>query len=213
MLRNASRSKTVRLSLKEPPAPSGLASAARIFRRDKALHLPALVDRKLLGVIDPEIKKAVYIKRRYGFARELLMKENRAWNLLHFLMNGESALKAFRRITGNSHLKFFTGRVYKMLPARHYLEWHDDLKYNRLCALSINLSPAAYRGGRLELRERKSGRIIFRSPALKPGDGILFSISPRFEHRLTAVRGKRAKIAYAGWFYRKPENRWFAKNR
>ncbi len=204
---------TVQFSLQGASARLRLGAAASRFRRDKALHLPGLLNRGTMALLAPHIRKSGYVKRRYGFAQELLMKENGAWNLLHFLVNDASAMKAFRRITANPKLKFFSGRIYKMLPARHYLEWHDDLKYNRLCALSVNLSPEKYSGGRLQLRERKNGKIIFRSPALKPGDGVIFSIGRSLEHRLTPVRGRKPRIAYAGWFFRKPENRWFKRSR
>jgi hypothetical protein len=73
-----------------------------------------------------------------------------------------------------------------------------------MVALSINLGKEPYLGGVLELRQKKSGRIVQQVSNTGFGDAILFQLDDSLEHRRTAVLGKTAKTAFAGWFRSEP---------
>ncbi|MHB8383527.1 MAG: PqqD family protein [Candidatus Binataceae bacterium] len=85
------------------------------------------------------------------------------------------------------------------------LEWHDDAVRDRLAALSINIGAGIYRGGRLELRDRKAGKILARVSNRGIGSAILFRIGPTLQHRNSPVIGSVAKTAFAGWFMARPD--------
>ncbi len=95
-----------------------------------------------------------------------------------------------------------------MMPKRgHYDSWHSDidLKTERMVAMSINLSPRIYRGGSLQIRYKKSKKIIQEITNIGLGDAIIFRVDPRLEHRVTDLKGKEAKTAFAGWFQMNPK--------
>lgn len=70
----------------------------------------------------------------------------------------------------------------------------------RLIGMSINLGSRKYAGGVFQLREHDSKRIIFEIANTGWGDAILFRISSRLDHQVTAVTGNEPRTAFAGWF-------------
>ena len=92
-----------------------------------------------------------------------------------------------------------------MMPHRgDYASWHDDLAYDRLVAISINVGTGAYLGGILQIRHRESGTIVSEVQNIQPGDAIVFRLSPDLEHRVTEVSGGVPRTAYSGWFCSRP---------
>ena len=85
-----------------------------------------------------------------------------------------------------------------------HLSWHDDKADDRLVGISINLSREAYRGGRFQLRDRRSQRTLTDIDNTGLGDAVLFRIAATLEHRLTELAGTAARTAAAGWFTSSP---------
>ena len=133
------------------------------------------------------------------------MKENDIFGVLHFVTNNPSLFEIIEQVTNCEPIGCFSGRIYRMeAREKHGLDWHDDLISHRMVAMSINLSERRHRGGSLQIRERKSKRIVFEFRNTNPGDAILFRISPFLEHRLTETEGRISKTAFSGWFQSKP---------
>jgi 2OG-Fe(II) oxygenase superfamily len=199
----------------DPPAAAKTAHAR--FDREHALHLPGLLDRELQSIVMSELERAEFSPRGYGVGWELTMAPNRVCDVFHFLLNQRDIFSWVRDLAGCAPIGCFLGRGYQMLPGEHSFAWHDDLaddsaqESGRMAALSINLSPEAFCGGQLQIRERKSKQIVFRAPPLAWGDGLLFRIAGSIEHCVTPVEGTNPKTAFVGWFQKRP--RFFAQLR
>jgi predicted 2-oxoglutarate/Fe(II)-dependent dioxygenase YbiX len=77
---------------------------------------------------------------------------------------------------------------------------------NRRVAMSVNLEPAPYEGGVLQIRRRENEAIIAEVENVGAGDAILFRIDAALQHRVTAVTSG-VKTAFAGWFRSAPSLR------
>jgi hypothetical protein len=129
------------------------------------------------------------------------MEPNSTSALLLFLVSGDSFFRLVEQITGCAEIGHFEGRVYRMLSsADHHDQWHSDVGMGRMVALSVNLSAQVYEGGVLEIRDHESKRVIHRIENTGFGDGIIFRVTPRLQHRVSNVEGKAGKTAFAGWF-------------
>ena len=178
------------------------------FLTEHCLCLPNLIDAEFGAFLRAKLDKAQFTARHYDtVGNEFRMIPNLVSGTLQFILNDETIFSWVRQVTGCSPIGCFQGRVYKMLPgAGHSFHWHDDCRHNlnRLITLSINLSPAPYDGGNLEIRRADSHKVVFRAPRLSWGDALMFPISPEFEHRVTPVQSGAPKIAFAGWFLSEP---------
>jgi hypothetical protein len=172
------------------------------FSDNLYIKLPGILPKELLEEIQHNVEKAEYYTLDHGDAGlDLRMYNNSTHELLHVLVNDRKLLDLVGKITKNNKLKYFSGRVYKMIPGGgHYDSWHTDISWHRVLTLSINLSTEAYSGGVLRIRDRKTKQIIQEVSNTVPGDGILFPISTHLEHMVTNVEGAIPKIAFAGWF-------------
>ena len=93
-----------------------------------------------------------------------------------------------------------------MVPgAGHYDSWHTDASQARMVAMSVNLGTDPYRGGRLQIRDADTRRILHEVANVGDGDAVLFRISRQLAHRVTPVEGTVAKTALAGWFRAEPD--------
>ncbi len=177
------------------------------FDRQHWIRLSKLLDPELLQLILHRIEQADFLQRTHkGVGVEVCMADKITWGLLHFVSNDPKLFQIIQEITRCGPIGCFDGRVYRMVPGEgHYDSWHDDLGNNRLMALSINMSAGVYTGGVLEMRDVESGRIIAEVANTGLGDGILFRLSERLEHRVTQVVGTVPKTAFAGWFRSQPD--------
>jgi 2-oxoglutarate-Fe(II)-dependent oxygenase superfamily protein len=135
---------------------------------------------------------------------ERLDEPNR-WGALLFAFNDPVLFALVERLTGCGPIGSFSGVVYRMVPGRgHAHSWHNDLDRDRLVALSVNLSPRGYRGGRLQLADAASSAIVHDVANTGLGDAIIFELSSSLVHRVTDVEGVDPKVSFAGWFLRQP---------
>lgn len=193
-----------------------LASLKRQFSKDHWVSLPQFLEPSLLDFVKRSVSKAKFkpVTHQKKVGAELSMLENDISGLFEFIMNDARLFEIVRRITGCRPIGCFTGRMYQMLPNQnHYLAWHNDMLQDRLVAVSINLSSKSFEGGILQIREEKSGEIVSEISNKEFGQGVLFRISPKLEHRLTQLEGTAVRITYAGWFRSKPDYRLAFKKR
>ena len=96
-----------------------------------------------------------------------------------------------------------------MSPGRgHRSRWHSDAAGGRCVGLRLDLSGAPFRGGVLQLKDPRSGRLLASAPSMAPGEAVLYGLSPRLRHRASPMRGKRPQTALDGWFLeRRPRRR------
>ncbi|MGH7820311.1 MAG: 2OG-Fe(II) oxygenase [Candidatus Binatia bacterium] len=179
------------------------------FDRAHFVRFPAVLDPDLLEIVSREIERSEFYERTHegiGANKELCMRNrSTAGGLLHVLLNGDELFRMIEEITRSGPIGCFSGRVYRVVPGcGHRDAWHADVGEHRLVAMSINLSPTPFAGGILEIRDRRSGRIIRRVRNTGFGDAGLFRISTKLEHRITDVEGTAAKTAFAGWFQSEP---------
>jgi hypothetical protein len=182
------------------------------FARDDFVRLPRFLPNDLLDTVSREVERSAFYERTHSGIddnKELCMRTNTiAAGLLHVLLNSEELFDVVEQVTGCGRIGCFEGRVYRVIPGCGHRDcWHSDMGRHRLVAMSVNLSRRRYRGGILQMRSAKSGRVLRDVPNLGFGDGILFRIADGLEHRITDMEGTTAKTAFAGWFHSKPSFR------
>jgi hypothetical protein len=172
-------------------------------------RLPGLLEPTLLRLIQHQIEDARFGERVHDGIdsnKELCMAENAAIRALLFLMNDEKFFEFIQFVTRCEHIRCFDGRVYRVNPnSGHHDSWHNDLGEDRLVGLTINLSPVAYSGGVLQIRERESQTVVSEVENLREGDAVVFRLRNDLQHRITDIEGATAKTAFAGWFMSQPD--------
>ncbi len=185
------------------------AALAAEFNHQHYLRLSELLDPGLLHSIQLEIDRGEFYKRVHkGIGNDLCLKGggSTAFGALLFLMNDEELFQIIQDITKCARIGCFDGRVYRVTPGQgHRDSWHDDQIEQRLVGLTLNLSKEVYDGGILQIRDRNSGKILSEVANVGIGDAVVFRLSSRLEHRITEVKGKASKTAFAGWFRAKPD--------
>ena len=175
------------------------------YKEQHYIKLPNLLAPELLKFVQQNIEQAEFttlVHHDQGDAGlDLRMTNNSTHYLLHTRVNDSKFLNLIKKVTGVDQLKYFIGRVYRMVPGLgHYDNWHSDTLGYRILTMSINLSTDVYSGGILKIRDKKTKEIIQEVGNTGFGDTIIFPIYPHQEHMLTKVEGSVAKTAFAGWF-------------
>jgi hypothetical protein len=138
---------------------------------------------------------------------DVCMDPNATSALLELLCNDAALFGAIEAVTGCAPLTRFSGFVYRLSPGiGHHHNWHNDMIQSRRVAMSVNLEPAPYEGGVLQIRRRENEAIIAEVENVGAGDAILFRIDTALQHRVTAVTSG-VKTAFAGWFRSAPSLR------
>jgi hypothetical protein len=185
------------------------------FEQRHCLHLPNLLEPALARAIVDALDHGAFAEYVHeGIGTELVAAPGVATGVLELLANDPELFSTICAITGCGPIGCFHGRVYRMLSeSGHYDSWHSDEGMDRLITMSINLSPEAYAGGRLQIRKKESTSLLGEIANVGLGDGIVFRISPALTHRVTNVEGPGAKTAYAGWFRSRPSFREMVRAR
>jgi hypothetical protein len=188
-------------SLAAPFLP-GVAHLRDEFATRQTVALRRFLHGDRLSRVLAEIRDATWEPKRDEIANELVIVEKSAPALLHFLMHDPEVFGLIRGITGCPPIGRFAGRTYRMEPnVGHRDDWHNDLVDGRTAAISINLSEQGFEGGRLELRDAKTGVVRANAPRLELGDALVLRLSRDLDHRVTEVVGQTAKTAFAGFFF------------
>lgn len=148
------------------------------------------------------IREATWEPHQDEIADELIMVDNSASALLHFLMHDPELFALIREITGCSEIGRFGGRIYRMYPdTGHHADWHRDLAGGRLVAMSINLSEEPFECGGLEMRDWNTKVLYSEAPRLQLGDAVVLRLRRDLEHCVNEVTGRHPKTAFAGFFF------------
>ena len=181
------------------------------FARDHVVRLPGFFGVDLLAAMRKRLAGAEFSRRvEEGVEIELTLEEPAPLALAMVTLNDPALFTEIDRITGCGPIGCFSGRVHLRRASAnggHYYPWHNDIEYERLVGLSVNLSEQPFEGGVLEIRDERSKRIVSRVPNPTPGDAVLFRISPALEHHVTPVTTETPRLVLAGWFRRSP-NFW-----
>ncbi len=172
------------------------------FDRDDYIILPRLFESDLLQNVLKRIESARFIPFDHkGIALEFCMEDQPTIGLLTFVANVPAFHRLIERITGCGRIGEYSGRVYRMTSCDgHYDHWHDDLCDGRMIAMSVNLTPALFRGGAWQMRRYGAEEMLHEVHNTGLGDALLFRISPELEHCVQGVEGDIPKTALAGWF-------------
>ena len=183
---------------------------ARTFARHKCLILKGFIGPELLPQVLADVSRAPFYRKTDGkIAVELCMRQNALLNQLQFLSDDPALCAFIARIAGTGPLAGYDGRVYRFDPgAKHYDSWHDDIheRWKRRVAMSVNLSPVPYDGGALEIRHKRTKKMIAAVHNTVPGDAAIFLVDPALEHRVLPVTGGGSRVAFAGWFFEHTPN-------
>jgi hypothetical protein len=187
-------------------APGDLQNLRSQFDQRHCVLLRDFFEPELLALVRRRLESAGFQDHHdSGIAEELMAQDKTLNGLLHIVTNNPKLFELVKEITGCDPIGSFGGRVYRMIPGGgHYDTWHSDVGDNRLITLSLNLSADVYSGGLLQIREVESGRIVHEVANTGLGDAILFRISTKLCHRVSALEGTGAKTAFAGWFKSQP---------
>jgi len=187
--------------------PASIARLRREYRRRHYLVLPGFLHPALLQLIQDQVERTRFktIKHR-GFGRDRQMKSTPGVASLVFLLNDRSLFRFVERVTGCRRIGSFKGAVRRAVPKPGYsLGWHGDNALKRLVAITINLGSAPYQGGALQIRSRRSKKIVGEVSNTGPGNAVIFPVLSGLEHRNTPVSGAIAKTAFSGWFASEPD--------
>lgn len=181
-----------------------VADARRHFDRHHWIKLTQLLSPALLADVQRGLASATFVELRHEGVRppsiDLHMEPNATSAMLELVANDRRVFQAIEDITGCRGVVRFSGFIYRLAPGLgHHHNWHNDLKSQRVVAMSINLEDEPYTGGILQIRERETEAILEEVENTGPGDAILFRISPALQHRAIAVTSG-VKTAFAGWF-------------
>lgn len=180
----------------------------REFAAGHLIRIAGLIEPSLLAWLRRSLESAPFVVRVHASldppAVDLGLADERLAATLFTLLNDRVLFDVVRDITGCDQIGCYWPVVYRMEPnGAHHDTWHDDLDGNRMVVMSVNLGEP-YEGGLLKLRERATGRILHEVANTGPGDAMLFRLGPGFDHYVSPVTGRVAKMALAGWFQRTP---------
>jgi hypothetical protein len=184
---------------------AGWPALAAAFASDRRLLLPGLVGPRLLARVLARLKSATFstrvATRVHPPAVDLKLQDPILHGTLQYLLNDTRVIELVRAVAGIPSITGYVGAVYRLLPGHgHRDSWHSDADGNRRVGLTVNLSEGPFEGGELELRDRRSRRVLWRVHNGGSGDGLLFPIDAALQHRIRPMGGTAAKTALAGWF-------------
>lgn len=191
--------------------PAAVREARAHFEARHWVKLRGFVAGPLLARVQDGIRRATFTEVFHRGVSppsvDVCMDPNPTAALLELLCNDTVLFTAVEAATGCAPLTRFSGFVYRLSPGTgHHHNWHNDMIQNRRVAMSVNLEPAPYEGGVLQIRRRESEEILAEVENVGAGDAILFRIDATLQHRATAVTAG-VKTAFAGWFRSAPSLR------
>jgi 2-oxoglutarate-Fe(II)-dependent oxygenase superfamily protein len=180
-----------------------LAELAARFRSEHALLLRGLLAPAWLATLQQLLGRARFERRsvrRVG--DQMIETPNLVGRALDLTLARPSMLTWMQQLTGAGPLESVHGSVTRLVAGDgQELAWHDDLDFAwRPLAISVALTATPFEGGDFELRERASGRILWRQHHDSPGDALVFRVDRRLEHRVLPVRAGGPRTVFAGWF-------------
>lgn len=188
-------------------SPVDFDAAREQFRRYGYLKLPGLLEASLLRDVLALLDRTPFYERVHpGIGTEVCASPGAVTGALELLMNDPILRAYIADLTEVGPLGCYEGRVYRLDPKDgHYDSWHSDVGQDRQIALSINLSPRPFEGGRLQIRHADSEDILAEVDNPVTGDAVMFRVHPSMRHRVASVTGPNPRTAWAGWFRTEPQ--------
>jgi len=178
------------------------------YAESRCIRLPEFFDARLMTWLRSRLAGAAFQERVHAGIDpppvDLALADRALLAMVTTLVNDSGVFNTVRAVSGCDPIGCYEGIIYRMEPGgNHHDAWHGDIDGNRMVTLSVNLGDP-YEGGRLQIRERSSGRLVHEAANTRAGDAILFALGDDLEHRVTDVTGAMPKLALAGWFQRRP---------
>lgn len=153
------------------------------------------------------------IDEQNKFGKTLFVPQNNpVLFIFQLLLNNIELFSVLQNITGCDNIGNFVGRIHRSEEGgQHGIEWHGDNSDNRLLAMTLGLDTCDYSGGKLQMRETGSEKIIREFGHINAGDAVIFKISPGLQHRLTVLETGQRTVG-VGWFRSEPDFATFSAN-
>ena len=180
---------------------------AETFAQSHCVKLEGLLEPSLLQFVSRAVETAPFERRVHeGLnppAVDMCLADEALLRHLLFVFNDEGFFNFIDHVTGCGSIGSFFGNVYRIEPETdQYDSWHNDLGDDRLIALSLNLSPAGYTGGVLQIRDVHTKLLLHEAANTRFGDAIAFRLDKDLQHRVSEVGAGPPRTAFAGWFHR-----------
>jgi hypothetical protein len=188
-------------------SPADYAAARARFERNAYLKVSGLLDGAFLAELIDAVDRAALSERVHpGIGVELCLPACALTTALELVSNDRELFDLIDELTGCGPFGCFDGRVYQLVPGEgHYDSWHGDVGQDRRVAMSVNVGRQSFDGGVLQIRDVGTPDMVREVSNPSPGDGVIFRIDPRYEHRVSPIDGAVARTAYAGWFCTSPD--------
>lgn len=184
--------------------PDGMGAWRTAFAASHALVWPGFLAPDLAAYVRRRLATApITIRREHDREIEHTIDDPVLLGAMQAILGDPALWRLVESVTGCRAIDAFSGRIYRRearAGGAHYYPWHNDVCEGRLIGLSINLSEQPYDGGRLQIREAASGRVITEVATAAFGDAMIFRIDPALEHQVTPVESATPRTALAGWF-------------
>jgi hypothetical protein len=175
------------------------------FKRRHWIRLPRFLKPSTLKKLEEQIHKAEFFEVNPMGRKDAVSSRQICSTDLGPILNlllSDQALFDFVEDVGNfsQRIKCMAGAVYRQTSSKkHYLHWHDDVNVvvgeSTLATLVVNIG-GAYKGGRLEIRSPKTGKVVSRVSNARRGGALLLRSS--VTHRSRPVVGPEPKLLFLG---------------
>ena len=189
------------------------------FAETSCLFLPQFLDVSILNYFLRRLATTRFVPKfeldgQESFGKVLFVPPDEAVIFtFHFLLNNPKLFRLIRAITACQAIGNFFGRMHRSEPQQnHLIDWHGDNADNRLIGMTIDLSSEEYTGGKFQLRENNSEKILREINRTKPGDAFIFRIAPGLQHRLTTLESGGNRTVGVGWFRSQPDWQVFSRD-
>ncbi len=171
------------------------------------VKIPRFFNKQAEEWVRSQVRSAKYIQKSHDAvsAVEDSMRVSALHDVLFLIFNSDEMIESIRIITGNSRIKGFVGRGYRLRAnPQHFFDWHSDMAEGRRLAVSINIKSSRYEGGDLEIRECRRPAQLQRVKNHRFNSAVLFNVRKNLEHRVVSVQSGQ-KHAFVGWFTTKSD--------
>jgi hypothetical protein len=177
------------------------------FARCGGIHLPGLLSPRVSDAVSRRCGLSTFSPRDLGpLGIQLRCVDATMEIAVTLALNRSPLLRLLECVTDRSPIRSITGHIARLAPGTHQqLTWHDDENdAERMLGLSVHLGSDPYQGGLFQLRTKHDRQIRWDIGNTGPGDAIIFTVAPAFEHRVTPVTGTVARTVFAGWAMASP---------
>lgn len=203
----------------EFPDASGIKELKREFAESSLVFLPQFLEPSILNRLMERLTTTDFVTKyemsgREDFGKTMFVPETEpVLFTFHLLLNNPQLFGIVEEITNCGAIGNFSGRMHRsQAGGNHSIDWHGDNADYRMIGLTVDLSREKYTGGKFQLRETATGKILREIGDTRAGDAFLFRISPDLQHRLTTLVSGGDRSVGVGWFRSAPDWKTFAKD-